>query len=99
MEKSCFIKNSSIAVISTNLTNQYYIKPHFLLRDYISHYTFIYADKSTQHSKAPTKKELHLIPDGSGCFIFEFSFDDVKLSCWGSTSKVVTVQNNGRIIF
>lgn len=85
-------KNLNLGVESKQLANQYYFIPHPYLKPYISHYTFIHAPIKKSDDLKPEK--VHIIPDGSGCLIFEFGNKDIKSCCWGPTSEVAQVERN-----
>ncbi|CZR97109.1 MULTISPECIES: response regulator transcription factor [unclassified Clostridioides] len=71
-----------------NTCKQYtYILPHKLLRPYIAHYTIAIPDINT-------KENLTLIPDASGCMIFEFDKKSMDSEFWGATTKTIIVKND-----
>lgn len=96
------IKTSQL-ITSTMLPHQYYHLPHHALRDCISHYTFIHAPSKEASSRlcphsslsTPTQdKSLHIIPDGSGCFIFSYHKGRLSSRCWCPTTKPECVSIN-----
>jgi len=87
-----FCINLDKAVI-TEYNNHFYFMPHALLRKYISHYTLTYSSSSIKDARDDSSDELKIIPDGSGCIIFEFNGREIDEKCWGPTSKLVRVKN------
>ena len=70
--------------------NHLYIAPPEALKRVVAHYTITFTNPDVE---IPQNSVLHLIPDVSGCFVFHF-FDDVSITVWGPTTKVVTVDND-----
>lgn len=66
-----------------------YILPAAPLRRAIAHYTITFPDYQLPVSNEST---LQLIPDVSGCFVFDFPKSRIKV--WGPTTKVVSVAND-----
>jgi len=89
-----FCINSNKA-IKTEYNNHFYFMPHVFLRKYISHYTLTYSSSSIKDASDDSSDELTIIPDGSGCIIFEFDGREVNDICWGPTSKFVKVKQGG----
>ncbi|MCC0644964.1 MULTISPECIES: helix-turn-helix transcriptional regulator [unclassified Clostridioides] len=70
-----------------NCNHDIYISPHKLLRPYIAHYTITVQDKNSIEN-------LTLIPDASGCMVFEFSKKGINSKFWGATTKTTIVKND-----
>ncbi|MBU3130188.1 helix-turn-helix domain-containing protein [Clostridium tagluense] len=81
-----FKRSSRYAIKYTE--NQIYIKPHELLKPYISHYTVSFPDNSVVSDR------LTLVPDASGCLVFKFDENAVDSLLWGATTKNVVVKND-----
>lgn len=65
-----------------------YIHPVKELRDMIAHYTITFA------SSEPVEcAEYHIIPDASGCFIFQEN-DELRQDFWGPMSEIVVLRND-----
>ncbi|MDF2612474.1 MAG: AraC family transcriptional regulator [Clostridia bacterium] len=75
-------------------TNQLYIAPHPLLREYVAHYTVSLPASHPKKTSSKEYKELTLIPDASGCIIYTFSGGQLSESLWGPTSKIVKVKDD-----
>lgn len=86
-----FCINSNDAII-TEYNNHFYFMPHTLLRKYISNYTITCSSSLKQDINDEASEELTIIPDGSGCIIFEFDGKEIDEICWGPTSKLVKVK-------
>lgn len=66
-----------------------YIKPAAPLQRTVAHYTITFPNYELPISDEPI---LQLIPDVSGCFVFDFAKGRIKV--WGPTTKVVGVAND-----
>lgn len=66
-----------------------YLLPHPILRPMVAHYTLCLAGPVTPHGTA-----LTLIPDASGCLVFDLGPGGLKGRMYGPTTQTVTVQND-----
>lgn len=67
-----------------------YIAPSEKLKDIVAHYTITFVNLNKE---IKPNSVLHLIPDVSGCLVFQFD-EPLFLKVWGPTTKVVTVNND-----
>lgn len=65
-----------------------YIRAAEELTDMIAHYTITFAS-----SKPLDCEEYHILPDASGCFIFQEN-DELRHDFWGPMSEVVVIKND-----
>lgn len=74
----------------TKTNHHLYIAPCPELKNVVAHYTITFPNPS---APIPANSVLHLIPDVSGCFVFEFE-ETLSITVWGATTQVVTVVND-----
>ncbi len=67
-----------------------YLLPHPGLRAAVAHYTLCLASAAPAGSGAP----LTLIPDASGCLVFDLAPNGLRGKLFGPTTRVVTVCND-----
>lgn len=69
-----------------------YLLPHPLLRDVVAHYTLTFPEGVLEEPETPF---LTLLPDASGCFVFELFSHKIQSIFLGASSRVVQVQKDG----
>lgn len=67
--------------------NRIFVTPPPGLRPYIAHYTFTYP------AGGNFPAELTLIPDLSGCMVFQFDGCDLNCTYFGPSTRIITVRN------
>lgn len=90
MMPMAFSVNTYTKEVIKKTKNHLYIKPHDDLKRVVAHYTITFANVNTI---IPKHSVLHLIPDVSGCIVFQF-YDEMSITLWGPTTQVVTVKND-----
>lgn len=68
--------------------NHIYIRPAKELCDMIAHYTITFAS-----SKPVECEQYHILPDASGCFIFQEN-DEIRQDFWGPMTEIVVLKND-----
>lgn len=66
-----------------------YIRPHQLLRSYVAHYTLTLPGGGEASSGF-----LTLVPDASGCLVFEWEGEALSCHVFGATTRTVMVEND-----
>lgn len=85
-EKVIDMKKFNYTGTYINKTNHHiYIAPAKELEDIIAHYTI-----TTPNDIPSLSKEYHIIPDASGCFIFQ----EDRRNFWGAMSEIVILNND-----
>lgn len=68
-----------------------YIKPHILLSPYVAHYTILLQQKMDGGGEV-----LNVLPDASGCIVFDMYENVMKSYIWGPSTASVAVEKGAK---